>query len=102
MKLKKGDNVIVKAGKNKGATGKISKVFFATDKVIIEGVNKAKRHVRAKNKNEKGSMIEIEVPMHVSNVMIIDTKTGKGTRIGKKEVGGKMVRFAKKSGQEIK
>jgi large subunit ribosomal protein L24 len=102
MKLKKGDNVIVKAGKNKGVTGKIAKVFTANNKVIIEGVNKAKRHIRAKNKKEKGSMVEVEVPMHASNVMLIDAKTGKGTRIGKKEVGGKMVRIAKKSGQEIK
>lgn len=92
----------MKAGKNKGATGKITKVFTATNKVIVDGVNKAKRHIRAKNKKEKGSMVEVEVPMNASNVMLIDAKTGKGTRIGKKEVGGKMVRFAKKSGQEIK
>jgi large subunit ribosomal protein L24 len=102
MKLKKGDNVIVTAGKNKGATGKIAKVMTENNRVIVEGVNKAKRHIRAKNKNEKGSIVEREVAFHASNVMIVDPKTGKGTRVGSKLVGDKRVRIAKKSGTELK
>ncbi len=102
MKLKKGDNVIVIAGKTKGQTGKIVLVNKLTDRIIVEGVNKTKRHVKPRSKTEKGTTIEKEAPMHVSNVMLIDSKTSKGTRIGKKSVDGKNVRFAKKSGQEIK
>jgi len=102
MKLKKGDKVIVTAGKNKGETGTVSKIVAETNRVIVDGVNKAKIHVKAKNKNEKGSMVERELPIHASNVMVVDSKTGKGTRVGFKTTDGKKVRIAKKSGQEIK
>ncbi len=102
MKLKKGDNVIVIAGKNKGQTGKISVVHTATSRVIVDGVNKTKRHIKPRSSNEKGSTIEKESPIHVSNVMILDPKGNKPTRIGKKTVDGKNVRIAKKSGQELK
>jgi len=102
MKLKKGDNVIVISGKTKGQTGKIASVNRATDRVIIEGVNKTKRHIKPRSKTEKGSTIEKEAAMHVSNVMLVDGKTGKATRIGTKTVDGKNVRIAKKSGQELK
>lgn len=102
MKLKKGDNIIVTAGKHKGETGTITTVLTDKNRVVVGGVNKVKRHKRAKSKNEKGSIIEVEASLHASNVMIIDAKTGKGTRIGKKLVDDKMVRVAKKSGQEIK
>jgi large subunit ribosomal protein L24 len=102
MKLKKGDNVIVIAGKTKGQTGKIVSVNKVTERVIIDGVNKTKRHIKPRSATEKGTTIEKEAPMHVSNVMLIDSKTSKGTRIGVKSVDGKNVRFAKKSGSEIK
>jgi large subunit ribosomal protein L24 len=102
MKLKKGDNVIVIAGKTKGQKGKIMAVNTATSRVVMEGVNKTKRHIKPRSKTEKGSTIEKEAAMHVSNVMLIDPKTNKGTRIGKKSIDGKNVRIAKKSGQEIK
>lgn len=101
MKLKKGDNVIVIAGKNKGKKGTIAKILVEKNRVVIEGVNVMKKHVRAKKNGEKGQVISIAMPFHASNVMIVDPKTGKPSRIGKKKVGEKMVRIARKSGQEI-
>lgn len=102
MKFKKGDNVIVVAGKNKGQKGQILSVLRDANKVVVEGVNKVKRHIKPKTKSEKGSIIEKESPINASNVMIVDPKSGKQSRIGKKKVGEKMVRIAKKSGNELK
>jgi large subunit ribosomal protein L24 len=102
MKLKKGDNVIVIAGKNKGQKGKIAAVHTATGRIIVDGVNKTKRHIKPKSKTEKGTTVEREAAFHASNVMLLDEKTGKGTRIGKKVVDGKNVRYAKTSGAVIK
>jgi len=102
MKLKKGDNVIVTAGKNKGQKGTVQRVFKDTNRIIVDGVNKAKRHIKARSKTEKGSIVEVEVAFNASNVMFIDSKTGTGTRLGRKEENGKMVRFEKKSGKTIK
>ncbi len=101
MKLKKGDNVIVIAGKDKGKKSKIVRVLVSENKVIVEGVNMMKKHQRPRRSGEKGSMIDKAMPMHASNVMILDPKGKGATRIGKKEVGGKMVRIARKSNQEI-
>lgn len=102
MKIKKGDNVIVTAGKNKGQKGIVSKTLPELNRVIIAGVNKVKRHQKPKNKDSKGSVIEMEAPLNASNVMVLDPKSDKPTRIGKKKVGDKFVRIAKKSGQELK
>lgn len=102
MKFKKGDNVIVTAGKSKGQKGAILEVLRDSNKVLVEGVNKGKKHIKPKSKDQKGSIIEKEFPLNASNVMIVDPKTGKVSRIGKKKVGEKMVRIAKKSGQELK
>jgi large subunit ribosomal protein L24 len=101
MKLKKGDNIIVIAGKDKGKKGKIVSVLVDKNKVIAEGINMTKKHQRPRKSGEKGSKIDIPMPIHISNVMIVDPKTGLGTRVGKKKVGDKMVRITKKSGQEI-
>lgn len=101
MKLKKGDNIIVITGKDKGKKGKIVRVLTQENKVIIEGINMMKKHQRPKTSNEKGSMKNIEMPINASNVMILDPKTGAQTRLGKKMVGDNFVRIAKKSGQEI-
>lgn len=101
MKLKKGDNVIVIAGKDKGKKGKIVAVFAEKNRVVVEGLNMTKKHQRPRKSGEKGSMINIAMPIHASNVMILDPKTNLRTRVGKKEVGGKKVRVTKKSGQEI-
>lgn len=101
MNIKKGDNVIVIAGKDKGKKGKIVKVIKETGKVVVEGLNVSKKHVKPKKSNEKGRTVEMSFPMSASNVMLVDSKTGKGTRVGKKLIGDKMVRISKKSGQEI-
>jgi large subunit ribosomal protein L24 len=100
MKIKKGDNVIVIVGKHKGAKGKVGKIVG--ERVLVDGVNKIKHHIKARSKTEKGSIVEKEATIHGSNVMLVDGKSGKGTRIGKKKIGEKMVRFAKKSGDELK
>ena len=101
MKLKKGDNVIIIAGKDKGKKGKIVAVLVRENKVVIEGMNMMKKHQRPRKSGEKGTKINIAMPLHASNVQVVDPKTGLGTRVGKKKVGDKMVRIAKKSGQEI-
>lgn len=100
--MKKGDTVIVITGKSKNQKGQILSVLAESNRVVVSGVQKVKKHIRPKSKSEKGSVIEIESPIHMSNVMLVDPKSGKGTRVQKKEVGGKMVRIAQKSGQEIK
>lgn len=101
MKLKKGDNIIIRTGKDKGKKGKIVHVLVKENKVIVEGLNMMKKHQRPRKSGEKGTMKNIEMPLHSSNVMILDPKKGVATRIGKKKVGDKMVRIARKSNQEI-
>jgi len=101
MKLKKGDNVIIIAGKDKGKKGKVVAVLVSKNKVVVEGINMMKKHQRPKKSGEKGTKINIAMPIHVSNVMIVDPKTGLGTRIKKKKVNDRMIRITKKSGQEI-
>lgn len=101
MKLKKGDNVIVITGKEKGKKGAISRVLSKENKVVIDGMNMMKKHRKATRRGEKGSIINIAMPINASNVMLVDPKSGKPTRIGKKKVGDKLVRIAKKSNQEI-
>ncbi len=78
MHIKKGDNVIVIAGKHKGAKGTIAKIVG--ERVIVDGVNKVKVHVRAKNKNEKGSIVEREAPLHHSNVKLVEKKAKKAAK----------------------
>lgn len=77
MKIKKGDNVIVIAGKHKGEKGTVAKVFPTQNRVVIGGVGKVKRHQKARSRTEKGSVIEIEAPLHVSNVALADKKAKK-------------------------
>ncbi len=101
MKLKKGDNVIIITGKEKGKKGAISRVLSKENKVIIDGMNMMKKHRKASRRGEKGSIVNISMPINASNVMLVDPKSGKQTRIGKKKVGDKLVRIAKKSNQEI-
>lgn len=97
MKIHKGDNVIVIAGKDKGKTGKIIRSLPKLDRVIIEGVNVQKRHQRATKSNQKGQILDKTMPIHVSNVQILDPKDGKPTRIGYKIENGKNIRVAKRS-----
>ena len=100
MKFKKGDRVIVIAGKDKGATGTISAVLSAKNKVIIDKVNVAKRHTVARGRNTKSEIVEKPMPIHVSNVAI--NQGGKASKIGYKvDKKGNKVRVAKKTGAEI-
>jgi large subunit ribosomal protein L24 len=80
MKIKKGDTVLVISGKDKGKTAKVIRALPQTEQIILEGVNLKKKHQRARKQGQKGSMISVEHPIHVSNAMHIDSKTGKGTR----------------------
>ena len=101
MELRKGDKVVVIAGKDKGKTGEIQKVLPRTNRVVVEGVNLRKKHKKPTQNNPEGSIVEIYAPIDASNVMIVDPKTKKPTRIGHKIVKGKKVRVAKKSGTEL-
>ncbi|MBL7717086.1 MAG: 50S ribosomal protein L24 [Bdellovibrionales bacterium] len=96
--LKKNDNVIVIAGKDKGKTGVITQVLTKTGKVTVKDVNVATRHTKPTQKNPQGGTVRKELPIDASNVMMLDPKTNKPTRLGKKQVNGKWVRVAKKSG----
>jgi large subunit ribosomal protein L24 len=102
LRLRKNDEVIVISGKDKGAKGKILKVIAEKNAVIIEGVNRVKRHTKPTQKLPQGGIIEKELPVHVSKVMPLDPKSGKPTRIkiGKDKDGNK-IRLAAKSGTSI-
>ena len=102
LKIKKGDNVIVVTGRDKGKTGEVLKVLPADNRVVVQGVNTVKRHTRPSQTNMQGGIIEKEAAIHVSNVAHIDPKTSKPTRIGFKLLDdGRKVRFAKASGEVI-
>lgn len=102
MKLKVGDNVVVIAGSSKGKEGKIIKTLAKEDRVIVEGVNIVKKHKKG-NGQETGGILEVEAPIHVSNVMLIDPKTKKATRVGYSidEKTNKKNRISKKSNEKI-
>ena len=101
MNFKIGDKVVVIAGKDKGKEGKITKVLRNEGKIVIEGVNVVKKHVKPNGQNA-GSIVELEAPINASNAMMIDPKTKKRTRIGHKiDKNGKKVRVAKKSNEVI-
>ena len=102
LHIKKGDTVIVNTGVNKGQTGKVLKVFVKEQRAIVEGVNRVKKSQKPSAKNPQGGIVEMEAPLHISNLNPVDPKTGKATRIGRNlNADGKLVRYAKKSGEEI-
>ena len=103
MKIVKEDTVKVIKGKysDRGKIGKVLKVFPKENKVIVEGVNIAKRHSKPTQKNPQGGIIEKEAPIHISNVSLIDPKSGKATRVAIKRENGNVQRIAKKSGEVI-
>ena len=101
MKVKKGDTVIVIAGKDKGKRGEVLRSIPADWRVIVQGVNVVKRHTRPAA-GQPGGIVEKEAPIHVSNVMLVDPKTDKPTRVGRKLLDdGRRVRYAKGSGEVI-
>ena len=101
LKIKKGDQVIVITGKDKGKTGEVTKVLVQENKVIVSGINIAKRHTKP-SQESAGGIISKEMPIHISNVAYVDPKTSKATRLGvKMDKNGRKVRFAKKSGEVV-
>lgn len=102
MHVKKGDTVIVNAGKDKGKKGRVLAAYPKKDRVLVEGINLVKKHSRPSQANPQGGIVTQEAPIHVSNVALIDPKSGTATRIGYKLLdNGKKVRYAKKSGEVI-
>lgn len=101
MKIKKGDQVIVITGKDKGKKGLIKKALPKVKKVVISGVNIKKVHARSKNKKEKGQILEVAYPIDVSNVAIVDPDLKVASRVGKKKTDKGNVRISKKSGKNI-
>jgi large subunit ribosomal protein L24 len=103
LKIRKGDLVQVMAGDSKGKQGKVLEVLLKENRAIVEGANQVSKHTKPSATNPNGGIIKKEAPIHVSNLMVVDAKTGKPSRVGKtKNAEGKSVRIAKKSGEEIK
>jgi large subunit ribosomal protein L24 len=106
IKIRKGDLVLVIAGNAKGTQGKVLEVLVEQNRAVVEGANLVKKHTKPSASNPNGGIVEKEAAIHISNLAIVDPKTGKPTRVGRKvtEVDGKkkIVRIAKKSGEEIK
>ena len=103
LHIKKGDMVQVIAGDNNGQQGKVLKVEVSKSRAIVEGVNICKKATKPNAQNPQGGIIEKEAPIHVSNLQVLDPKSGKPTKVGRKaDANGKLVRYAKKSGEEIK
>ena len=107
LKIRRDDTVRIIAGKDRGKTGRVLRVDPGAHKVYVEGANVVKRHIRPRTlrdtqrAQEMGGIVEMEGPIHVSNVMLIDPDSGQPTRVSVKREGGRRVRVAKKSGKEI-
>ena len=102
LHIKKGDTVYVNAGNDKGKTGKVLTVIPEKDRAIVEGINMVSKHTKPNANQPQGGIIKKEAGIHISNLQLIDPASQKPTRIGRKFVDGKKVRYAKKSGEEIK
>jgi len=101
MKIRKGDTVLIISGKDRGKTGKVLNVFPREEKVVVEGTNIRKKHVRPRRSGEKGQIVEMPAPLSISNVKLICPKCSKATRVGYKIAEEKKYRICKKCGQEI-
>ncbi len=102
LRIKKNDMVMVITGKDKGKTGKVLRVFPKTERVLVEKINIAKKAKRKTQQDQQGGFIDLEMPLHISNVMLVDKKTNKPTRFGVKVLkDGSKVRVSKKSGEVI-
>ena len=102
LHIKKGDTVYVNAGNDKGKTGKVLSVDPKADRAVVEGINMVSKHTKPNSKQPQGGIIKQEAGIHISNLNLIDPQSNKPTRVGYKMVDGKKVRYAKKSGEEIK
>jgi large subunit ribosomal protein L24 len=101
LKIKKGDRVVVLSGKDKGKEGVVQSALPSQRKVVVEGVNTAKRHRKARSATEAGGIIDIDKPIDISNVAVVSPKDGKPTRVGYKLVDGKKIRICKRTGEEL-
>lgn len=103
LHVKTGDTVVVLSGESKGTEGKIVEIVREKGRVIVEGVNIISKHTKPNAKSPQGGIIKREAPIHISNVMVVDPSNGKPTRIGRRlNTEGKLVRYSKKTGEEIK
>ena len=103
LHIKKGDIVYVNAGNDKGKTGKVLEVVTKDDRAIVEGINMVSKHTKPNAKHPQGGIIKQEAAIHISNLQVVDPSKGGPTKIGRKlNEKGKLVRYAKKSGEEIK
>jgi len=101
LHIRKGDTVMVIAGDDKGKTGAVIQVIPAKMRAVVEGVNIVKKHTKATQDSE-GGIVEMPAPVHVSNLSLVDPKTGEATRVGRRQENGEWVRYSKKSGNIIK
>ena len=103
LHIKKGDTVYVNAGNDKGKTGRVLRVLVSKNRAVVEGLNMVSKSAKPSAKHPQGGIIKMEAPIHVSNLNLLDPKSGKPTRVGsRKNEEGKTVRYSKKSGEEIK
>ncbi|NVK28856.1 MAG: 50S ribosomal protein L24 [Flavobacteriia bacterium] len=101
--IKKGDSVQVIAGNSKGQTGRVIRMIPKQNRAVVEGVNMVSKHQKPSASNPQGGIVQMEAPIHISNLLLVDPKENKPTRIGRKhDENGKLVRYAKKSGEVIK
>ena len=101
IKIKKGDQVIVLAGGYKGKQGEVVRVIPSKNRAVVQTVNMIKKHTKPSATSPQGGIVEMEAPMHISNLAIVDPDSGKATKVGFKMEGEKKVRFAKKSGKTV-
>jgi large subunit ribosomal protein L24 len=103
LNIKKGDTVFVNAGESKGQQGRVLEVIRKSERAIVEGINLVSKHTKPNAKSPQGGIIKKEASVHISNLMLVDPATGKPTRVGRK-IGdkGSLIRYSKKSGEEIK
>ncbi len=101
MKIRKNDQVLIIAGKDKGKKGKVLEVFTSAQKLMVENINLAKKHRRPRKQNEKGQIVQVPRPLHISNVKLICPKCGEASRVGYKLTEAGKFRICKKCGQEI-
>jgi large subunit ribosomal protein L24 len=103
LHIKKGDTVIVLTGESKGRQGRILEVIRDKNKAIVEGINLVSKHTKPNAKSPQGGILKKEAPVHISNLMLIDPKSGEKTKVGRRlDENKKLVRYAKKSGEDIK
>jgi large subunit ribosomal protein L24 len=103
LHIKKGDIVFVNTGEDKGKTGRVLDVIVKDNRAVVEGINMVSKHTKPNAKSPQGGIVKKEASVHLSNLNVVDPKSGKPTRIGRKlDEKGKLVRYSKKSGEEIK